>query len=266
MPLVFPPGVFRLQRALRLELPPDLLPGRYRIEVLVRDSAGRWMEVDSKEGPDPQRQAVVLRSHEVYDPCDCLPDQARLVGVDLADGVRLLGYERSIDGDALDVVVYWQAREQPRGNYSLFIHLMNREGDLIAQFDGLPYDYELPTYKWSVGKVVPFAARLRLPAEGEPFQLRAGLYEYPSLDHLKTLGGRKYVSLGLLERREPPSGPVVGFEGGVKLLGHRFERKGDQGVLTLYWQTSRRVGDAYSVFVHVLDASGRIVAQGDGPP
>ena len=45
-----------------------------------------------------------------------------------------------------------------------------------------------------------------------------------------------------------------------------MERENDQGLVTLYWQTSRRVGHNYSVYVHMLDSENNIVAQGDGPP
>jgi hypothetical protein len=36
--------------------------------------------------------------------------------------------------------------------------------------------------------------------------------------------------------------------------------------LTLYWQSLAPVDADYVVFVHLVDAGGEIVAQGDGPP
>jgi hypothetical protein len=36
--------------------------------------------------------------------------------------------------------------------------------------------------------------------------------------------------------------------------------------LTLYWQADHAVSTDYSVFLHLLDSDGRIVAQEDGPP
>jgi hypothetical protein len=36
--------------------------------------------------------------------------------------------------------------------------------------------------------------------------------------------------------------------------------------LTLYWQATSPVPTDYTAFVHVLDAAGAKIAQGDGPP
>ena len=41
---------------------------------------------------------------------------------------------------------------------------------------------------------------------------------------------------------------------------------GDVLPLTLFWQAGAAVGDDYQVFVHLLDADGRLVAQNDAPP
>jgi hypothetical protein len=61
-----------------------------------------------------------------------------------------------------------------------------------------------------------------------------------------------------------------GAKGRVELVGLRPEpsgpRPGDQLDLTLFWHAPHRV-DAYAtVFVHLLDEEGRLVAQADSPP
>lgn len=265
-PLIFSKGVARIRQTLTLRIPPHLLPGRYRLELLVRDERGNWLVSQSNDPTEPPRAAVALWSYEVGSPCDCVPDGGAVVGEVFDDGLRLLGYERRVSGDALDVVVYWQAYDTPRKSYTAFIHLLDRDGRLVDQFDAVPYDGTRLTTTWGVGRVVPFAARFRLPEEGGPFEVRIGMYEFPSLQRLNTADGRPHVSLGLVERSAQPKAVNVAFEGGVQLLGYRIERSGDQGIVTLYWRTSRPILDEYSVFVHVLDAAGAIVAQGDGPP
>ncbi len=248
------------------QLPAGLLPGRYRLELFVRDAAGGALSISSAENVASPSKAVQLLVYDVSHDCDCVPEDATIVDLDLQGDIRILGYERKVSGDTVDVIVYWQAREKVRRHYTSFIHLLDREGRLVDQHDAVPYDGGMPTTLWDVGRVIPFAAKLRLPESGGPFRLRSGMYESKTGVRLATVDGRSYVSLGLVEGRERPEGSAVEFAGGVRLLGYRMERDNDQGLVTLYWQTSRRVGHNYSVYVHVLDSENNIVAQGDGPP
>ena len=61
---------------------------------------------------------------------------------------------------------------------------------------------------------------------------------------------------------------VPGAETDIWLLAYGYQPGGDglETRLTLYWQASARLDTGYTVFVHVLDAQGAILAQADGPP
>lgn len=53
----------------------------------------------------------------------------------------------------------------------------------------------------------------------------------------------------------------------VRLLGyHASEDWSDRLRVTFYWELSRPLPDDYTVFLHLVDASGRHLAQGDGRP
>ncbi|MBI5563374.1 MAG: glycosyltransferase family 39 protein [Chloroflexi bacterium] len=62
----------------------------------------------------------------------------------------------------------------------------------------------------------------------------------------------------------------VTFEAGFRLSGYRLigeqARPGDAVHVTLLWQAERRQTFDYTVFVHVLDAGGRLQAQQDNAP
>lgn len=62
----------------------------------------------------------------------------------------------------------------------------------------------------------------------------------------------------------------VGFEQGIHLLGYRVKsnwvKPGETIDLVLYWQADSRVPLDYTIFMHVLDADGRLRAQQDNPP
>ncbi len=65
------------------------------------------------------------------------------------------------------------------------------------------------------------------------------------------------------ERLDAQFGPAIA------LKGYTLEppaKAGDELRLTLYWQAAERVTGQYKVFIHVVDGSGRMVAQQDSLP
>ena len=61
----------------------------------------------------------------------------------------------------------------------------------------------------------------------------------------------------------PSAAPRATFGGGEIAL---LSAQRANGGVTLRWQALRKPGGDYTAFVHVLDASGNLVAQQDGPP
>jgi 4-amino-4-deoxy-L-arabinose transferase-like glycosyltransferase len=56
------------------------------------------------------------------------------------------------------------------------------------------------------------------------------------------------------------------FADGIRLLAYRFESAPAMIQLTLYWQATGRITKDYTVFTHLLDATGSLRAQQDNPP
>ena len=149
--------------------------------------AGNMLPVYSEGDVASPAKSVLLWVHYI-------PGDETVVDMDMDDGLRILGYERELAGDTVDVIVYWQARDKIKRQYTSFIHLLDREGRLVDQRDAVPYDGGMPTTLWEVGRVVPFSAKLRLPESGGPFRLRLGMYESKTGVRLATVDGRSYVS------------------------------------------------------------------------
>lgn len=94
--------------------------------------------------------------------------------------VRLLGYEltdRRSDG-AVVVTLYWRALSRPRLDYSAFVHLIDRDGNILAQKDQMPGEASgrRPT-TWTAGDVVRDRHTIAVPPDLESFRLRVGLYD-----------------------------------------------------------------------------------------
>jgi hypothetical protein len=56
------------------------------------------------------------------------------------------------------------------------------------------------------------------------------------------------------------------FADSIRLLAYRFEPSPSTLQLILYWQATGRVAKDYTVFTHLLDATGFLRAQQDNPP
>ncbi len=107
----------------------------------------------------------------------------------LADTVRLLGYDLGSPleaGGVLEVALHWQPLVEMDGDYTSFVHLLDAEGQKVAQSDHLPGGVYYPTSLWQPGEMLLDVHRLVLPeALGPaPHTLLVGFYQQPSLQRL----------------------------------------------------------------------------------
>jgi hypothetical protein len=99
---------------------------------------------------------------------------------DLDGQFALIGYdapETARASDSMALTLYWQALKDVDTNYQVFVHLVDADGELVAQSDRLnPGDF--PTKNWPTDRYVRDAHELALPAGLEPgsYRLRVGLW------------------------------------------------------------------------------------------
>jgi len=132
---------------------PGTPPGDYRIEVaLYGVLGGRWLE------PDPGCSALlgpVTLPSQRWSPAAM--DIEQRVEANLGDRIRLLGYNIESGfqpGDNIHLTLFWQCLEEMEQSYTVFIHLVDAEDNIVAQKDNPPVDGFYPTTKWEVGEIV----------------------------------------------------------------------------------------------------------------
>jgi len=132
---------------------PGTSPGDYWIEVaLYGVLGGRWLE------PDPGGSALlgpVTLPSQRWSP-EAL-DIEQHVEANLGDRIRLLGYNIESGfqpGDNIHLTLFWQCLEEMEQSYTVFIHLVDAEDNIVAQKDNPPVDGFYPTTKWEVGEIV----------------------------------------------------------------------------------------------------------------
>lgn len=90
-------------------------------------------------------------------------------------------------GDVIGLAFEWEALREIDGRYKVFIHLLNENGQLVAQRDAEPVGNLKPTDGWQMGETILDQHGLLIPA-GTPagsYTLLMGLYDvYPPNNRL----------------------------------------------------------------------------------
>jgi len=135
---------------------------------------------------------------------------SNLVQANLDGKMELRGYDVSpgvsSGGDDLEVTLHWRALAPMDRDYTVFVHLVDLDGQLIAQHDSQPWwEVSLPTSTWEPGEELRDQHRLNLPTDLAPgtYSLRAGAYYWETLERLPVIENdapvNDHVVLGNLE-------------------------------------------------------------------
>jgi hypothetical protein len=101
---------------------------------------------------------------------------AHLVQVNFDNAIVLAGYDLAPDTSAL--TLYWKSLAPISEDYVVFIHLLDANGNVIAQADAPPTRNAYPTSWWSPGEVI--ADTHTLPFQPNTTTFRLGLYQLAS--------------------------------------------------------------------------------------
>ncbi len=109
------------------------------------------------------------------------------------DGIQLVGHDAWLEPtDAaswLQVTLYWTASRPPTSDHTVFVHLYDGAGNLVASHDGPPLFGHLPTGQWEPAEIIPDRHDIRLlvgPSPGE-YRLVAGMYDLSTGDRLPVI-------------------------------------------------------------------------------
>jgi hypothetical protein len=85
--------------------------------------------------------------------------------------------------DILVMKVAWQPLRPFEADLKVFIHLVDANDAILAQFDGQPQEGRYPTSHWIPGEIIEDAYPLIFPeaAPPGPYRVFIGLYDEPTL-------------------------------------------------------------------------------------
>ncbi|MGC8878100.1 MAG: hypothetical protein ACP5R2_02635 [Anaerolineae bacterium] len=218
-----------------------------------------------------------------------LPDRTETVQpirVNFADDLLLVGAlarpEQAEPGQSFSLRLQWKSMRSIDGDYDLFIHLFNLQtGQRIAQVNqSLGSSILLHSHFWSPGLTVQEIHAFQLPQDAPEgvYQFEVGLYHRASGQRLmvQTADGNAIrsdsITLGkLVVRKRPPPAPAfalnIRFEDNILLRGlDVYGKNADMVGVVLHWQAVDIIPHDYTVFTHLLDERGSLVAQQDNMP
>ncbi len=94
-------------------------------------------------------------------------------------------------GKALVVILNWRADAQLEKDYTVFAHLVDHKGALIAQADSQPGNGKMPTTEWAPHRTFVDAIVLPIPDDvgtGADLRLELGLYDSDTMRRLNLVG------------------------------------------------------------------------------
>ncbi len=171
--------------AVELPVAPDAVPARAMIDVAVLDADGRNQSATSATGRVLEvpftLQAAKIAPAEAFS-----PDPQFETAASFGDRLALIGYDVQWEEQGPAVTLYWQAQEKMAQDYTTFVHVLNGDGELIAQSDGQPTDGIYPTSIWDKAEIVADRKELTLPAGAlqEEVQMVSGVYLLEDLQRL----------------------------------------------------------------------------------
>ena len=80
----------------------------------------------------------------------------------------------AIGADGVQVALEWQAEAAPENNGQWFVHLLDPNGEVVAQQDRGPQSGCRPVNSWAADETVTDRLYFALPEVGEGWSLRVG--------------------------------------------------------------------------------------------
>jgi 4-amino-4-deoxy-L-arabinose transferase-like glycosyltransferase len=198
--------------------------------------------------------------------------------------IRLIGYRLHTQtvrpAQTLPLTLYWELLQPVKTNYSVFVHLLGRQRQVVGQFDTYPGGGAWPTTLLKPGQIVADTYAVPVNPQAELGQaparllIAAGIYNYrepgrPGKPAVNAAGQPvgPIIAAAKLAPWQWPAAPAsaspVNFFDKTTLLAYELA----PSQLTLTWQVNQPFEADTTVFIQAWRADTRQYAAGfDGPP
>lgn len=152
----------------------DIIRDPYRLRVAEGETAVYRLIAQLQTRDEVVSEWVSAYQFTVLTPADTLQMPVYRFG----EQITLQGYETAVSDSQLQVTLYWQALGNIEEDYQVFLHVLDEQGQVVAQGDGPPLANNYPTSYWVAGQTVADVHVVELPEEWmENGRLLLGLYQ-----------------------------------------------------------------------------------------
>jgi hypothetical protein len=238
------------------------------------------LEARFENPADPVSPVRIYRRRSGFPLCDFALDDPQNLTFDGAFLLRRIqiGEERVNPGDLLHTQLIWEAQTDVRENYRFQLDLLNvtdgRQWTLGSEL--YPMRGGNPTVQWHEGDQIVDAHLLTIPDDVPTglYLLRLIVTGHDPVFISDPAGAPVgYVVAGPVAigddatiSKEPDRITGTIFEKNMALIGYDLSNTTDSLTVTLYWEATESIPDDYTVFVHIVSPTGKLVAQQDRPP
>lgn len=186
--------------------PPDISPPIGRIEVgMTRVGAATVLPAHNPQGetitPSLAQFKFSQPAGAPVPPRLTLADQFNLlnIGTSAKRGAQDIQFDTDSSatislrpGDTINLQVTLQARQMPDADYTLFGHVVDEKGNILAQRDAQPLNNSYPTSLWDKNEQVTDTLEMQIPqdAPAGTYILEFGIYRAGDLQRLPVNGNR----------------------------------------------------------------------------
>jgi hypothetical protein len=185
-PVIDPQGPSPVEGHYTLNLPPDMPRGMYQLWVAVKPE-NNWSEVAKIPVGFSQPPQEIPNS----------------TNINFAYRIALRGYglnpKTPQPGQSLTLTLHWQTLQPIEVALTTFVHLLDAQGNIVAQTDTQPGQGRWPTNTWQPNEWFVDSIPLNLPAELPPgeYRLVIGWYHAESGQRLPLVNNESESSLNL---------------------------------------------------------------------
>ncbi len=202
--------------------------------------------------------------------------------------VEILGYDLNPDppqpGQPVRVLIYYRTLARMYPMYTALLSVGDLLGRPWLDAPGFPASFYYPTYRWQEGEIYRDGWSFIWPADAPSglYRLALNWYVYDLESGKTDYDHENQAALGILRAGDFSAPQKIAHAqdarvgDGLTFLGWDSapasnsdfisSARGQTLNLDLFWRADGAIPNAYTVFVHLVDASGQVVADADSPP
>lgn len=169
------------------QLDPSFEPGEYQLAALVHAAAGK-KPLRVILGP-----VTVERTEHNYTP----PTVTHPLQADFGNAIRLVGYDSATNADTVSLKLYWQSLAPVSTSYTVFVHLLDAQNQIVAQQDQIPMAGSYPTTRWLANEFITDEYTLTVPPASPATQIELGLYDAATGQRVARADGSDHLVIPL---------------------------------------------------------------------